>query len=177
MDLNRRFTITCPKRLIMGCPCALSQAGCLGLLTVEKRMLWLECCGVNSGGNSSQQGAIAGVPLQIKWRLPVTCLHTPRFHIDSKHKNWRHIKRVHGPSHLLMNVSHSLLAGLAADRSVSVVPHQSRPRSQSLWGRETLDRRCFPGGLSQLACRHPAKSHAGRRRSQRPLRFCLYANS
>lgn len=84
--------------------------------------------------------------------LPVTCLHTPRFHINSKHKNWRHIKRVHGLSHLLMNVSHSVLAGLVADRSVSVVPHQSDPRSQSLQGREKLDRRCFPGGLAQLTC-------------------------
>lgn len=30
-----------------------SKAGCLGLLTVEKRMLWLECCGVNGGERSS----------------------------------------------------------------------------------------------------------------------------
>lgn len=39
--------------LITGCPCAQSRAGCLGLLTVEKRMLWLECCGVNGGERSS----------------------------------------------------------------------------------------------------------------------------
>lgn len=46
--------------LITGCPCALSQAGCLGLLTVEKRTLWLECCGVKSGEHSSQSWVIAG---------------------------------------------------------------------------------------------------------------------
>lgn len=40
--------------MITGCPCVLSQAGCLGLLTVEKRTLWLECCGVKSGEHSSQ---------------------------------------------------------------------------------------------------------------------------
>lgn len=63
--------------LITGCPCALSQAGCLGLLTVEERMLWLECCGVNSGEHSSQSWLIAGVcqPVkEIKWLLCVTWL-------------------------------------------------------------------------------------------------------
>lgn len=39
--------------LITGCPCAPSRASCLGLLTVEKRMLWLECCGVNGSDCSS----------------------------------------------------------------------------------------------------------------------------
>lgn len=39
----------------------LSRVGCLALLTVEKRMLWLECCGVNSGEHSSQRWVIDGI--------------------------------------------------------------------------------------------------------------------
>lgn len=75
--------------LITGCPCALSQAGCLSLQTVEKRMLWLECCGVNSGEHSSQRWLIAGVaqPVEdIEVVVSVTWLpHTIRFHINRSH--------------------------------------------------------------------------------------------
>lgn len=47
--------------LIVGCTCALSEASGFAFLTIQKRMLWLECCGVNSGDCLSQCWVLAGV--------------------------------------------------------------------------------------------------------------------
>jgi len=89
--INTEFTFYMPVAepgLITGRPCALSQAGCLTEPTAEERMLWLECCGVNSGEHSSRRWVMAGVAQpaeQIKWLLFVTWLHTLSVHISWFH--------------------------------------------------------------------------------------------
>lgn len=61
------------RSLITGCPCTVSQSGCLGLLTAEKRMLWLECCGEQWWKLLPALRCTSTV-LQTKGLLPVTWL-------------------------------------------------------------------------------------------------------
>lgn len=146
--------------LITGCPCALSQAECLGLLTVEKRMLWLECCGVNSGEHSSQCWVMAGVAQaagQIKWLLCVTWLHTICFCI-----NWLHPPGSGPKTHSMKSKRHTCSWGACLrsfscyfGRFISSVEHGSLlrlshikavyPRHSLLSGQGSKwEGRCFP---------------------------------
>lgn len=143
--------------LITGCPCALSQAGCLGLLTVEERMLWLECCGVSSGEHSFQSWLIAGVsqPVkEIKWLLCVTWLqcYMPS-HLLITRSFWKRSQTWNvGDIIIQLNVvalSHAILVKLSA-ASIRSVIHQSYPISATQHGvaeDEKCGRRCFPGEL------------------------------
>lgn len=149
--------------LITGCPCALSQAGCLGLLTVEKRMLWQECCGVNSGEHSSQCWVIAGVaqPVEeIKWLLSVTWLHTICFHIKWLHPTGSGLNarsqtwnagdiNVHASSCSFTCYSGHAISSVER-ASITSVTHQSCPVTAThCW----VGGWCFPGGVQPIMCR------------------------
>lgn len=160
-DINTGFTFTCQfqgQAWLQVAHVPVSQAGCLGLLTVEKRMLWLECCGVNSGEHSSQRWLIAGGAQLSRGDKVASVCHMVAYYMLShqlitlrwkwaKHPNMKHIGGINAQLHVLA-LSHAILVMLSAawNMSVSQVPHMQAVLSLPLTA-EWLQRRCFPGEL------------------------------